>query len=62
MLCFSDSQPGVWGPRRVSEGEIRASFADGWLIESVEPSTIEITLDPDGARAWLVVAERLREA
>jgi 2-polyprenyl-3-methyl-5-hydroxy-6-metoxy-1,4-benzoquinol methylase len=29
MLCFSDRQPGDWGPRRVTEGEIRASFVEG---------------------------------
>jgi len=55
MLCFSDQQPGDWGPRRVSEAEIRSSFTDGWRIESIETSRIEITIDPEGARAWLAV-------
>ena len=54
MLCFSDQQPGVWGPRRVSRAEIEASFADGWRVESIEAATIEITIDAEGARAWLV--------
>jgi SAM-dependent methyltransferase len=58
MLCFSDLQPGDWGPRRVSEEEIRASFATGWRIDTLEPATIEITLDPAGARGWLVSATR----
>ena len=53
MLCFSDRQPGDWGPRRVTEGEIRASFSDGWVVDSVEPSVLEITIDPAGAAAWL---------
>jgi SAM-dependent methyltransferase len=52
MLCFSDRQPGDWGPRRVTEAEIRSSFADGWQIENIAPTTIEITLDPAGALAW----------
>jgi SAM-dependent methyltransferase len=26
MLCFSDQQPGDWGPRRVSKAEIQSSF------------------------------------
>ena len=30
MLCFSDRQPGEWGPRRVGQDEIRASFSAGW--------------------------------
>ncbi len=58
MLCFSDSQPGDWGPRRVSEGEIRACFADGWRVESIVPTTIEITMTPDGVKAWLVSVSR----
>ena len=59
MLCFSDRQPGDWGPRRVSEGELTASFADGWRIDSLEPTTIDITLDPAGAQAWLAQMTRL---
>lgn len=59
MLCFSDEQPGDWGPRRVKEVEIQSSFGDGWRIESIEPSRIEITIDPEGARAWLSVVIRL---
>ncbi len=59
MLCFSDLQPGDWGPRRVSRGEIESSFADGWSIDLIEASKIEITIDPEGAHAWLVAATRL---
>jgi SAM-dependent methyltransferase len=58
MLCFSDRQPGDWGPRRVTEGEIRASFSAGWRVDSIEPSKIEVTIDPAGAQAWLVSATR----
>lgn len=54
MLCFSDRQPGDWGPRRVSEAEIRSSFADGWHIDSIEPAELELTgeepISPAGAR------------
>jgi SAM-dependent methyltransferase len=53
MLCFSDRQPGDWGPRRVTEGEIRQSFADGWEIDSIEPAVIDITISPEGALGWL---------
>lgn len=58
MLCFSDRQPGDWGPRRVSQAEIRASFTDGWQVDSIEPSKIEVTIDPASAHAWLVSATR----
>ena len=59
MLCFSDRQPGDWGPRRITEAELRESFADGWRIDSLEPSTIEITLDPAGVHAWLAALTRI---
>lgn len=52
MLCFSERQPGDWGPRRVTQEEIRASFAEGWRVESIEPAVLEITIDPTGALAW----------
>ena len=49
MLCFSDLQPGDWGPRRVSQDEIRASFSDGWILEPIEPAVIDLTWDPAGS-------------
>lgn len=58
MLCFSEHQPGDWGPRRVTQEEIRASLADGWVVESIEPAVLEVTIDPEGVRAWLVTATR----
>jgi SAM-dependent methyltransferase len=59
MLCFSDQQPGDWGPRRVTRQEIEVSFADGWRVDSVKPATIDITTDPDGIRAWLVALTKI---
>jgi hypothetical protein len=52
MLCFSDHQPGDWGPRPVTQHEIRASFSDGWRVDSIEPAKIDITIDPNGAVGW----------
>jgi hypothetical protein len=37
----SDRQPGVLGPRRVTQEEIRATFADGWRVDSIEPALEE---------------------
>jgi SAM-dependent methyltransferase len=48
MLCFSDLQPGDWGPRRVTQHEIRASFGDGWRVDSIEPARFDVTIDPTG--------------
>ena len=52
MLCFSDRQAGDWGPRRVTKDEIRASFSNGWQVDSIEAAKIDINIDPNGAAAW----------
>lgn len=66
LLCFSDAEPGNQGPRRVSRKEIVNAFAEGWVIESVEPSRYEVRPDPKdisfsdgGPKAWFVVVRRL---
>ena len=58
MLCFSDRQAGDWGPRRVSQEEIRVAFSLGWDVESITSAAIDITWDPAGASAWQVAATR----
>jgi len=61
MLCCSDRQPAEGWARmhRVTQDEIRAAFADGWRIDSLDHATIDITTDPDGIRAWLVALTRV---
>ena len=59
MLCFSDLEPGDWGPRRIQQDEIRVSFSDGWHVEEIQPAKIEITIDPGSARAWLASIRRI---
>jgi cyclopropane fatty-acyl-phospholipid synthase-like methyltransferase len=58
LLCFSDRQPGDWGPRRVRQDEIRNAFATGWQIESIEPIRFSVNLDPPWAEAWLTIGTR----
>ena len=58
MLCFSDRQPGDWGPRRVRKDEITASFAQGWRIESIDAAVLEVTIDPGSVQAWLAAITR----
>jgi SAM-dependent methyltransferase len=53
MCCFSDRQPGDWGPRRIGQDEIRASFAGSWKVESIEAVEFETNLKPPTAQAWL---------
>jgi cyclopropane fatty-acyl-phospholipid synthase-like methyltransferase len=53
MLCFSEHQPGDFGPRRVTQQEIRQNFSHGWRIESIEMTKLETNLGPEGIIAWL---------
>jgi ubiquinone/menaquinone biosynthesis C-methylase UbiE len=60
LACFSDRQPGDWGPRRVTRSELVDAFSDGWSIESIEPVTFVINpvMDTTEVQAWLLVARR----
>lgn len=58
LLCFSEHQPGDFGPRRVTQAEIRATFARGWTVTSIEAERFAARLPGDGADAWLVLLVR----
>jgi SAM-dependent methyltransferase len=58
MLCFSERQPGDAGPRRVTQAEIRATFADGWVVDSVEPARFAARQPMGEAQAWLAQLTR----
>ena len=58
ILCFSDRQPGDWGPRRVTEAEIRNTFATGWTVDAIEAARIDVNIDPNGAEAWRALLTR----
>lgn len=66
MLCFSDLEPGVHGPRRVTADDIRAAFREGWQVETLEPARFEVVpgiegaeFTPGGAHAWFVTVKRV---
>lgn len=40
ILCFSDREPGAWGPRRVSEHDIHDTFDERWIVD-VRPARME---------------------
>jgi SAM-dependent methyltransferase len=65
LMCFSDEEPGTQGPRRVSKKELHAAFAQGWDIESIEPTRVEtrpdlkeFTFSKGGPKAWFAVIRR----
>jgi cyclopropane fatty-acyl-phospholipid synthase-like methyltransferase len=59
LMCFSDRQPGDWGPRRVSEGELRTAFADGWVVDP-ERTTMSVNPieDVTDVQAWFATIRR----
>ncbi|HMK97914.1 MAG TPA: class I SAM-dependent methyltransferase [Acidimicrobiales bacterium] len=64
LMCFSDRQPGGWGPRRVTEGELRAAFSSGWRIDSLTPDHFEVNpgVGLPTAEAWLANIVRVAPA
>jgi SAM-dependent methyltransferase len=64
LMCFSDRQPGDWGPRRVTEDELRAAFGSGWRIDSLVADRFDINpgLGTLAAEAWLADIVRLPNA
>jgi hypothetical protein len=37
----------------VRQDELRHSFADGWRVDSIDETVLELTTRPEGAQAWL---------
>jgi cyclopropane fatty-acyl-phospholipid synthase-like methyltransferase len=65
LMCFSDEEPGSKGPRRVSKKELHDAFIQGWNIESIHPSRVEVRPDfkefsfsEGGPKAWFGVVRR----
>jgi cyclopropane fatty-acyl-phospholipid synthase-like methyltransferase len=66
LMSFSDEEPGTDGPRRVSTRELHDAFAQGWEIESIEPTRFEtrsdlegFTFSEGGPKAWFAVVRRV---
>jgi cyclopropane fatty-acyl-phospholipid synthase-like methyltransferase len=59
MLCFSEHEPGSYGPRRVTQVEIRAAFSKGWKINYIREAEFETTFGSEGVKAWLSSISRL---
>ena len=53
LLVMSELEPGAFGPRRVTEEELRDLFDDGFVLESCQPAVFEVRGERVGARAWL---------
>jgi cyclopropane fatty-acyl-phospholipid synthase-like methyltransferase len=65
LMCMSDEEPGTEGPRRVARLELYGAFADGWVVESIQPARCEIhpeftemTFSEGGPKMWFAVVRR----
>ena len=60
LMCFSDRQPGDFGPRRVRQDELTTAFSDGWTFTDIAADTFEINpgLGTTTAQAWLATIRR----
>ena len=58
MLCFSEEEPPGWGPRRVTQAEIRVAFVHGWDVETIETTELHVTVRTEPIRAWFATIRR----
>jgi SAM-dependent methyltransferase len=58
LICFSELEDRVGGPRRVSIREIANAFGEQWDVLSVRPSRYLATWAADGMRAWTAELQR----
>jgi cyclopropane fatty-acyl-phospholipid synthase-like methyltransferase len=54
LICFSEYEPGSWGPRRVTEAEIYSSFSAPtvWKVLSIDSASFETNLPQGKVAAW----------
>ena len=58
MMCFSDKEPGEWGPRRVSKDEILRTFDLLFKVNYIKDTAFESRIRGGGAKAYLLSARK----
>ena len=58
LTCVSDRDKSDRGPRRVTEAEIRSTFARGWVVEELRECVRQRRVGP--FKAWLATIRRAR--
>jgi ubiquinone/menaquinone biosynthesis C-methylase UbiE len=62
LMCFSENEVGNFGPRRVTQAELRSAFSDGWTVTDIVPSAFEVSrrdeFSGSTAEAWLATITR----
>ncbi len=62
LKCFSDKQPGAWGPHRISRKELRASFDPAFEILSIISTVFGGTLDENPKALFATMRRRASAA
>jgi len=59
VMCFSERVPGDWGPRRVTQRELRDAFSDGWRVDDISEARFDVASDDvTTVDAWLTSVTR----
>ena len=58
MLCVSDREKGRFGPKKVTQEEIRSNFKEGWEIIYIKEARLETNLEKGWCSAWLASIKR----
>jgi cyclopropane fatty-acyl-phospholipid synthase-like methyltransferase len=61
LMCFSDRQPGTFGPRRVRQEELRSAFSADWAVTAIVAEAFEVNpgFGAPEAQAWLATIRRM---
>ncbi len=59
MLCFSDKEPGLRGPRRVSKMEINETFSSMFRINYIRETIFATRIEDEGAKAYITSATKV---
>lgn len=53
MVCFSNLEPPGWGPRRVSQKEIKETFTEpAWYLKELKPAYFDTNVKKERVKAW----------
>jgi cyclopropane fatty-acyl-phospholipid synthase-like methyltransferase len=58
LKCFSDKEPGTWGPYRIAAKELRGYFRDKFEVVSIVNTTFQGTLEPQPKALFAIFRRR----
>src|ERR671930_146943 len=57
LLCFNEHTPGDFGPRRVTQRELRDVFSSGWTVRNISAARFQTRMADPQPHAWLAEIE-----